>query len=246
VNKVHIGTMGWSYGFWTGSFYPAGQKPEDYLAEYSKHFDTVEIDNTFYRIPYKSSVAKWRDETPARFIFSAKFPRIVTHVKMLKNCEEEVHEFVERMKQLQDKLGPLLLQFPPKFGIKDISLLKDFLPSLPKGYRFALEVRNKGLLSEKLYSLLKENKVALALLDSPAIPPIEEVTADFVYIRWEGDRKKLDGTLGKVEVDRREDIKKWASKIRQLLDLSVEVFGYFSKFYSGYPPSDAKELLKSL
>lgn len=246
MNKAHIGTMGWSYNFWTGNFYPNGLKSEEFLSEYSKHFDTVEVDNTFYRIPYKSSVVKWRDEASPGFIFSAKFPRIVTHVKMLDKCEEEVQTFIERMKQLRGKLGPLLLQFPPKFGAKNISVLKDFLPSLPKGLRYAVEVRNKGLLGDKLYSLLRENGIALALLESPIMPPIEEVTTSFAYIRWEGDRKRLDGTLGRVEVDRREDIQKWAKRIRGLLNNSIEVYGYFSKFFSGHPPSDAKELLKLL
>jgi uncharacterized protein YecE (DUF72 family) len=246
MNKAHIGTMGWSYNFWTGNFYPNGLKSEEFLSEYSKHFDTVEVDNTFYRIPYKSSVVKWRDQASPGFVFSAKFPRIVTHIKMLDKCEEEVQTFIERMKQLQGKLGPLLLQFPPKFGPKNIPLLKDFIPSLPKGLRYAVEVRNKGLLSDNLYSFLRENGIALTLLESPIMPPIEEVTTSFAYIRWEGDRKRLNGTLGRVEVDRREDIQKWAKRIRGLIDNSIEVYGYFSKFFSGHPPSDAKELLKLL
>jgi uncharacterized protein YecE (DUF72 family) len=165
---------------------------------------------------------------------------------MLDKCEEEVQTFIERMRQLEGKLGPLLLQFPPKFGAKNISLLKDFIPSLPKGLRYAVEVRNKGLLGDKLYSLLRENGIALTLLESPIMPPIEEVTTSFAYIRWEGDRKRLNGTLGRVEVDRREDIQKWAKRIRGLLDNSIEVYGYFSKFFSGHPPSDSKELLKLL
>lgn len=246
MNKAHIGTMGWSYSFWTGNFYPPETKPEKFLKEYSKHLDTVEIDNTFYRIPYKSSITKWRDETPPNFIFSAKFPRIVTHVKMLKNCEGEVQTFIERMTDLQSKLGPLLLQFPPKFAIKNLSLLENFLPTLPRRHRFAVEVRNKSLLSDRLYSLLRENGIALVLLDSPIMPSIEEVTADFAYIRWEGDRRNLDGTLGKVEINRKEDVEKWANRIRVLLDRSIEIFGYFSKYYSGFPPSDAQQLLEAL
>jgi uncharacterized protein YecE (DUF72 family) len=238
--------MGWSYNFWTGNFYPTGTKSQKLLEEYSRHFDTVEIDNTFYRIPSKNSILKWRDETPPTFVFSAKFPGVVTHVKMLKNSEAEVKVFLERMSDFQNKLGPLLLQFPPKFGIKNFSLLKDFLPALPSGQRFAVEVRNKSLLTEKLYSLLRENGIALVLLDSPIMPLIEEATADFSYIRWEGDRKKVNGTLGKVEVDRTKDVERWAKKIRSELDRSTGVFGYFSKYYSGFPPSDAKQLLGSL
>jgi uncharacterized protein YecE (DUF72 family) len=213
---------------------------------YSKHFDTVEIDNTFYRIPSRSSIMKWGDETPPGFVFSAKFPQIVTHVKMLKNCETEVKVFIERMTELQSKLGPLLLQLPPKFGIKNLTLIRDFLPTLPRKYRFAVEVRNKSILVDGMYSLLRENGIALVMLDSPTMPHIEELTADFAYIRWEGDRKRLVGTLGKVEIDRSEDLEKWTKKIRLLLDASIEVYGYFSKYFSGFPPSDANQLVKTL
>ncbi len=238
--------MGWSYRFWRGNFYAPETKPQKFLEEYSKSFDTVEIDNTFYRIPSKSSIAKWRDETPTDFIFSAKFPQIITHVKMLKNCEGEVTTFLERMTDFQGKLGPLLLQFPPRFGIKNLSSLGNFLPTLPRRYRFAVEVRNKSLLTERVYSLLRENGTALVLLDSPTMPSIEEATTDFTYLRWEGDRKKLNGTLGKVEVDRTRDVENWAKRIRTLLDRPSEVFGYFSKYYSGFPPSDANQLLQNL
>ena len=244
MNKVHIGTMGWNYKFWIGDFYPRGLKPQEYLAEYSKNFDTVEVDSTFYRIPYESTVTRWRDQTPTDFLFSAKFPRAITHKKMLVNCEDEVDMFIEKISQLRGKLGPLLLQFPPAFKPEQVYLLSDFLPRLPKGYRFAVEVRNKELLGEKLFSILRENGVALVLSDRPLMSRMETITADFTYIRWEGDRKKVRGTLGKVEVDRTADIKMWAGRIRRFLDVPTEVFGYFSKYYSGHPPTDAKQILK--
>jgi uncharacterized protein YecE (DUF72 family) len=246
MNKVHIGTMGWSYKFWIDNFYPRGLKAEEYLAEYAKHFNTVEVDSTFYRIPYESTVEKWKDQTPPDFSFSAKFPRIITHGKMLINCEDEVTRFLEKISKLESKLGPLLLQFPSAFKSKQIQLLSDFLPKLPKGYRFAVEVRNKELLNDKFYSILREQGVALVLLDRPLMPEMETMTADFTYIRWEGDRKKVKGTLGKVEVDRTADIKMWAERIERFLDVQIKVFGYFSKYYSGHAPSDAKQILEFL
>jgi len=244
IEKLHIGTMGWSYGFWVGDFYPRGLKPTGFLAEYAKHFGSVELDNTFYRIPSASTVKAWREQTPEGFLFSAKFPRIITHVKMLRDCEREVETFVSRMSHLQNKLGPLLLQFPSSFGPNHFPLLREFLSTLPKGFRYAVEVRNKGLLGEKLNSLLRENGVALVLVGQPV--PEEEVTADFVYVRLEGDRRKVNGTLGRVEVDRTEDISKWAVQVKSFLDRQLEVFGYFSKYYSGYPPNDAEQLLDLL
>lgn len=246
MNRVHVGTMGWSYSFWKGNFYSENLSADQFLTEYSKHFDTVEVDSTFYRVPYESTVAKWKDQTPADFLFAAKFPKVITHEKMLKNCDEEAEWFIERTSRLQSKLGPLLLQFPATFKPEYTERLSDFLPNLPKGHRYVVEVRNKKSLTSRLYSLLRENGVALAIVDSPFVPTAEETTADFVYIRWEGDRKKVNGTLGKTEIDRTNDIENWARRIRKLLENTTEVFGYFSKYYSGHPPTDAKKLLKSL
>lgn len=237
--------MGWSYKFWADSFYPKGLESERFLSEYSKHFNTVEVDSTFYRIPSESTISKWKEQTPADFLFSAKFPRTITHEKMLKDCKEQTERFIEKVSRLQDKLGPLLLQFPKTFTIKHVRLLEDFLANLPEGCRFAVEVRNTSLLNEEFYSLLRKNGVALALLDRQSMPLMETVTADFIYIRWEGDRKKVRGTLGRVEVDRTNEIEAWAKKIHVFLE-NAEVFGYFSKYYSGYPPNDAKQLLRAL
>lgn len=244
TDRVHIGTMGWSYDFWVGTFYPQGLKSNEFLAEYSKHFDTVEVNNTFYRVPDKSVVAKWKEQTSSKFLFSVKFPRTITHKKMLKDCESELKFFIERVDTLQNKLGPLLLQFPPTFGIEKLAILKDFLQSLPKGYRYAVEVRNPELLTDKFRSLLKENKTALVV--NPFNLETEQITGDFVYIRWEKDMSKVDGTLGKVEVNRTNEIRLWAERIIKLLDKTKEVFGYFSKYYSGHPPTDARQLIDSL
>ena len=244
--KVHIGTMGWSYSFWTGGFYPADLAPENFLSEYAMHFDTVEVDNTFYRIPSKDTVEKWRGQTSPNFLFSAKFPRRITHEKMLKDCEEVVKVFLERISCLQDKLGPLLLQFPYAFKLEHVELLRDLLSGLPKAHRYVVEVRNKKLLQEEFYSLLKENKTALALVEQPFMPTIEVMTSDFTYIRLEDDRRKVTGTLGKVEIDKSDGIRVWAERIKKYLDLSIEVFVYFSKYYSGYPPTDAAQLTKLL
>jgi uncharacterized protein YecE (DUF72 family) len=235
--------MGWSYNFWSGNFYPAELKPDEYLAEYSKYFSSVEVDNTFYRIPNKGTIMKWKNQVSKNFLFSLKFPRTITHVKMLENCEDTTSFFIERVSELQGNLGPLLLQFPPSFKSQKLHLLRDFLQALPSKYRFAVEVRNASLVGEELHSILRERGVALVIVGGSSSPRAEEMTADFVYLRWEGDRKKVNGTLGKVEIDRTEEIKKWAERIRVFLEAKKEVFGYFSKYYSGHPPTDAKKLL---
>ena len=142
MEKLHVGTMGWSYDFWKGNFYPEGS--QNLLAEYAKNFGTVEIDNTFYRIPSRDNVLNWKEETPDDFVFSAKFPRKITHIKMLQDCNEELEVFIEHMSLMGNKLGPMLIQLPPGFKPEMSGILKDFLASLLEGYRFAVEVRNRG------------------------------------------------------------------------------------------------------
>lgn len=244
--KLHVGNMGWSYNFWKGNFYPETLASKGFLTYYSKQFNTVEVDSTFYRIPRRQSVLDWKDQTPASFLFSLKFPQVVTHVKMLENCQEETSVFLERVGLLKEKVGALLLQFPYKFGSEHVPLLRDFLEVLPKKHRYVVEVRNKKLLTESFCSLLRDTHVALAWVDSPFMPRIDDVTSDFIYIRWEGDRRRVKGTLGRREIDRSDKIKQWADRLKPLLQSQIEVFGYFSKYYSGYSISDVHEFLKVL
>jgi uncharacterized protein YecE (DUF72 family) len=241
LKKLHIGTIGWSYDFWVGQFYPENMKPEAFLKEYAKHFNTVEVDSTFYRIPSASTVNNWRENTPDGFLFSLKFPRMITHIKMLRDCENETAFFVSRASELKNKLGPLLLQFPRSFGVKNFAALKTYLSELPKSYRYAVEVRNDTW-EGKLTPLLRDYGVTQAMTNQ--LSPKEQ--SSFIYCRWEGDRRKINGTLGKVEVDRSLEIEKTADQARKLLDQGLEFFGYFSKYFSGYPPKDAEKLLNLL
>jgi uncharacterized protein YecE (DUF72 family) len=244
MGSVHIGTMGWSYNFWKENFYPENLTSKEFLTYYARQFNTVEVDNTFYRIPSNQSVTAWKEQAPSDFLFSLKFPKIITHIKMLKDCQQEAKVFLERVGLLQEKLGPLLLQFPYAFGNEHVPLLGEFLDTLPKENRYVVEVRNRKLLNDSLYSTLRDFNVVLAWVDSPFMPLISEVTSDFIYIRWEGDRRKVNGTVGKIEIDMTTSIKLWAERIRHFLENQTEVFGYFSKYYSGHPPTDVRDFLK--
>ncbi len=245
MREFHFGTLGWSYNFWKGNFYPKKLSSRMFLSYYSKIFNSVEIEGTFYRIPREESVLSWKEQTPEDFVFSIKFPQIITHIKMFKDCEEETSVFLERVKLLGRKLCCLLIQLPPTFKKEHFNFLHGFLKSLPREIRYVVEVRNKNLLNNDLYSLLKRYNVVLAWVDNPMVSTISEVTSDFIYVRWEGDRKKVNGMLGTVEVNRENDIKLWADKIKLLLETHV-VFGYFSKYYSGYPVADVHCLLNFL
>jgi len=242
--NLYLGTIGWSYNFWKGNFYPNKTASKDYLVYYASHFNTVEVDSTFYRIPAQSTVTNWKQQTPQNFLFSLKFPQLITHIRMLKNCEYETDVFLKTVSVLGEKLGALLLQFPPNFNAEHLTDLEAYLEKLPKEHRYVVEVRNKSWLNQKFYSILRANRVALAWADSPLMSQISEVTAGFLYIRWEGNRKKVNGTLGKIEADREGDLKLEAAKIKLLVEKQIEVFGYFAKYYSGYPPSDIVNLQK--
>ena len=216
MQNLHLGTIGWSYNFWRGKFYPNKTAPKDYLTYYASQFNTVEVDSTFYRIPTEQTVTNWKQQTPENFRFSLKFPQVITHIKMLKDCQYETEVFLNRANLLGEKLGPLLLQFPPNFSIEHLPKLKVFLEKLPKLHRYVVEIRNKGWLNQDFYSILRNSKVALAWADSPLMSQISELTSDFLYIRWEGDRKKVKGTLGTIEADRAGDLKLVADKIAAL------------------------------
>jgi uncharacterized protein YecE (DUF72 family) len=244
--NLHVGTMGWSYSFWKGTFYTEDAASQDFLSFYANRFNSVEADSTFYRIPRTETITDWKQQTPDKFYFSLKFPQKITHIKMLQDCQEETRVFLERATLLGDKLGALLLQFPAVFRQQHLPLLRTYLMSLPEGLRYVVEVRNKSLLNDELYALLRENHVALAWVDAAKMPLTDKVTSDFLYIRWEGDRKTVIGTLGKREADRKSQIQQWAEKLKTPLKQGMQVFGYFSKYYSGFPPSDVEELLKNI
>ena len=246
MQNLHLGTIGWSYNFWKGNFYPQKTHSKDFLAYYTTRFDTVEVDSTFYRIPTQQAVTSWKNQTPLNFKFSLKFPSVITHIKMLRDCERETNFFLERTKLLNEKLGPMLLQFPPNFGVDRLSDLVAFLKKLPKTNRYVVEVRSKSWLNPDFYSLLRANNATLAWVDSPNMPLTMEVTSDFLYVRLEGDRKKVNGTLGKIESDTKASLQAWAERLKPFVAGKIEVFVYFGKYFSGFPPSDVDFLSKLL
>ncbi len=205
IPNLRLGTSSWSSEDWVGVFYPPGTRSADFLPIYAQHFDTVEVDSTYYRTPSESMVRNWRARTPSWFTFAAKFPQAITHEKVLLDCREDLTTFLRAMSLLEDRLGPLLLQFP-YFNKKTFASPEDFfarlvpfLEELPGNFKFALEVRNKNIVTAQLLEILRKNKIAFALNDHPWMTPIAElaskfdvVTADFTYIRWLGDRKEIE------------------------------------------------------
>jgi len=237
--------------------YPPGMKPHDFLPYYAKQFRTVEIDSTYYGTPSASTVTGWYEKTPPDFIFAAKVPQVVTHEKVLKDCEAEFDEFIDRMGLLGEKLEPLLLQFRwfNKYEIQADEFflrLRFFLQRLKDlpAIRFVVEIRNKAWLDERLTDLLRECNVALALTDLSNMPRLWEVkdgldlvTADFVYVRWLGDRKGIEAlttTWDKTVIDRTEDLKNWAALFRQFVSRNLKVYAYANNHYGGHGPDTVK------
>ena len=253
VWDLYLGTSSWSSEDWVGVFYPENTPPADFLSEYAKHFSTVEIDSTFYRSPSPSMVKNWARRTPPGFIFAAKVPRTITHDKVMEDCDAELKEFLAAMDLLGEKLGPILFQFPYfnkqafASGEDFLQRLRPFLGKLPSGYSFAVEVRNKGWLNERLLSVLRERNVALALIDHPWMTPIDQlmrkvspISADFTYIRWLGDRKGIEERTkhwNQIIVNREPEMETWVPAIDKLLERRLRVYAYFNNHYAGYAPA---------
>lgn len=230
--------MGWSYPFWVGPLYPKGTKQENYLREYSKKLTTVEVDSSFYRIPSQETVIEWTNQTPEDFIFALKFPQSITHKPKLSFDPSKLEAFMENIQLLGSKLGPLLLQFPPNLKL-DYEAFRKLVDLLPEGL-YAVEFRNRSWLAEEIFSLLSDRNIALSAVNKPW--GTGETTADFVYIRMEGDRNTVNGELGIIEKDKSTENLEIAPLISAYLDNNLDVFCYFSKYYSGYPPGDAAQL----
>ncbi len=242
--RLFVGTSGWSYKDWEGVFYPAGAAAADYLGHYGSVFRTVEIDATFYALPRAAVVENWARRSPPDFVFSAKFPRAITHEADGLARLEPAQTFIERMGLLGDKRGPLLLQFPPRFEPDRLPALARFLEALPAGARYAVEFRHPGWHCEEALALLTERGVAWAAGVGPLNPPQRPVTTDFVYLRWIGDRNL--SVFNRVRVERGEEIRRWAEWIESVRERLREVYGYFNNHYAGHGPASARELLAAL
>src|SRR5947199_4066311 len=152
---VLIGTQGWNYAAWVGPFYPPGTRASEFLPTYSRAFRAVEVDSTFYAIPDARAVQAWAERTPPEFTFALKMPKEVTHERRLRDADDVVRDFLNRVSQLGPKLGPILLQMGPDFVPDELPSIESFLPTLPRDLRFAIELRHGGWMrSEVLPRLL--------------------------------------------------------------------------------------------
>jgi uncharacterized protein YecE (DUF72 family) len=216
---LYLGTSGWSYADWEGTLYPEGLQTASRLAEYAKHYTTV-------------------------VVAGVQNPQEVTHERNLVGSEAEAERFVRTMAELGDRLGPLLLQLPPSFGVEGMGVLEDFLKRLPGGFRYAVEVRHRSWLGSDLPALLREHGVALTLIDYPRIPRMDDATADFVYIRWLGDRREFPSGHTHARRDRTDNLEWWAGVVDRFIKAGKTVFAYANNLYQNHAPSTVERFLE--
>ncbi len=238
--QLYTGCSGWSYSSWQGPFYPHNIENSAWLPYYSQIFDYVEIDSTFYSIPSELMVKNWNKRTPDNFRFTAKFTKIITNYKKFKNVEKDLELFYKRMEPLKDKLLALLIQLPPSYKLKEG--LEDFRSHdffFEGDFRYAVEVRHSSWFSDLAYNFFKNNNIAMvwSQMDRLQTPPI--VTSDFVYLRLIGDRRLSDDQFGKIQIDRTEEIRNWANKMKEVSknekDIKIGIVAA-NNHYGGYGP----------
>jgi uncharacterized protein YecE (DUF72 family) len=236
--QIRVGTSGWHYDDWAGRFYPEDLKKSDWLSFYMQHFDTVEINNTFYHLPKETSVKRWHKQAPKDFVYTVKASRYITHIKKLKDAGEGLTTFYERMKLLGSNLGPVLFQLPPSLH-KNIKLLAGFLDILPKRHSAIFEFRHDSWYCDEVYELLDKYGVGFCTHDLSGGESPRIVTGKLLYLR-------LHGTTGRYSGNYPDKIlQQWAKWIKENAG-GRNVFAYFNNDYNAYAVNNAKQLREFL
>lgn len=237
--KVHIGTSGWHYHHWRGPFYPPDMPPDEMLSFYANRFATVEINNSFYRLPSAAAVAAWTRQVPENFIFAPKASRYTTHVKRLKDAPASFEKYFPRIKPLGKKLGPILFQTPPHF-VPDVARLESFVTVLPRQYRYAFEFRDPRWFCDDVRKVLSTHECAFCIFDIGGLQSPQWLTADFAYLRLHGPGRKYQGSYDDAA------LRNWAKLIRGFVRKNADVYCYFDNDEKGFAPQDALRLRKIL
>ena len=239
TTKYLIGTSGWHYEHWRSVFYPPALAKANWLEFYARHFNTVELNASFYRLPSEEAFTNWYKSSPSDFTFAVKVSRFITHIKRLKNIEEPLQNFLKRAALLDDKLGPLLYQLPPSMHRND-AVLESFLAMLPEDRRHAFEFRHESWLDEAVFDLLRRHNIGLCVFDMPKLTCPLVATADFAYIRFHG-RSQLYASNYTDE-----ELADWAKKLTQMANGLKAVYIYFNNDIEGYALNNAETLHKYL
>lgn len=237
--ELHIGTSGWNYDHWLGTFYPEELRSSQLFEYYRSRFSTVEINNTFYQLPQDSTFLNWKEQAPEGFIYTVKASRYITHMKKLKDPRESLERFLQAVSRLGEALGPVLFQLPPNWHF-NADRLRSFLDMLPDEHRYAFELRDPSWINDEAFEILRTRNVAFCIYEFAGRLSPEKVTADFVYVRLHGPGDAYQGDYSG------ETLRKWAEKIEQWLSQDLDVFCYFDNDQLGYAPKNALELTNLL
>lgn len=233
--KVYIGTSGWVYKHWKGRFYPETLKAKDWSGYYMERFGTVEINNSFYRLPDIKTFNAWRDAAPEGFVYAVKASRFLTHMKKLIVDKNGIAKFFRRALHLEDKLGPVLFQLPPAFGV-NAERLEQFLEALPEGLRYTFEFRDHSWYTDEIYALLEKYGAAFCIYELEHHRSPEEVTAGFIYIRLHGPGGKYQGNYSGAR------LRKWAAFCKKWRKKGKDVYVYFDNDQEAYAAFNALKL----
>jgi uncharacterized protein YecE (DUF72 family) len=237
--QYFIGTSGWHYDDWRHRFYPEKLPKAKWLEFYARHFPTVELNNSFYRLPSEAAFANWYGSSPPDFTFAVKVSRYITHIKRLKNSEEAVDNFIQRARILGEKLGPLLYQLPPNMHRND-ETLASFLSCLPQGFKHVIEFRHQSWLEEEVFEILRQHHAGLCVFDMPDFTCPLLATADFAYIRFHGS----EGLYSSCYSD--EELASWAKRIADLATNLDSVYIYFNNDVEGFALRNAETIKQFL
>jgi uncharacterized protein YecE (DUF72 family) len=235
ASKYYIGTSGWVYAHWREIFYPPGLAQSKWLGFYTRHFSTVELNNSFYRLPTEKAFSNWRDTSPDGFVYAVKVSRYITHIKRLKDAKEPVETFLSRAGHLKEKLGPLLYQLPPNMHRND-ERLDDFLSLLPGEHRHVVEFRHESWLDEGVFAILRRHNAGFCVFDMPGLACPLMATADFAYIRFHGATGLYSSCYSDEELD------DWAERITGLAKDLEAVYIYFNNDADGFAIKNARTL----
>ena len=233
---IRIGTSGFHYKHWIGPFYPAKTPAARMLDFYLQHFDTVELNNSFYRLPLVGALESWRDAVPPNFVFAVKASRFITHNKKLKDPDGALENFIPRIALLGSKLGPILFQLPPNWQV-NVERLQDFLTALPKQHRYAFEFRELSWMKPEVLEVLKRFNAAFCIYELAGYRSPLNVTADFIYVRLHGpEANKYQGSYNE---DR---LRSWARQIEVWARTQKAIYVYFDNDQAGYAAQNALTL----
>ncbi|HWL91183.1 MAG TPA: DUF72 domain-containing protein [Actinomycetota bacterium] len=233
---VHIGTSGWRYDDWRGRFYPEDVPQRKWLEFYASQFPTVEVNNSFYRLPERDMFRRWREQTPTGFIVAVKASRFITHMKRLEDPEEPVALLWERASGLGDRLGPILFQLPPRFPV-DVGRLRHLLSVLPAGMRPVFEFRDTTWYTDEVFLLLDGAGAAIVWPDRPGVRPTLPALGGRLYVRFHQGTTRGPGY-------RRDKLRRWASRIAAAD--AKEAFIYFNNDPTGAAVRDARTMTELL